>query len=922
MIFAVLEIVAVGLGVTIAWTRSAAGAADLSPVAASRTDVAWAAYNHALATWAVGMLLLTFALRRSPPSVRRGLVAASGFALAFQASIEPVGAHVAGRGDDGLVLGLAVGLGALARGAAAARGWQSGPFGILLGLVSLGVVLFQWAFGDRVGGQVLQLTLDTYHVQGVEFAKVLGACGLTLAWSGWREGQAGPGAPIAAATLTLLAFGGVVVLLNDAGGAAVSFAVLGLFATAVLARGAVGPLPLATAGLLLVPSLARAAANYASGGLGARLRMFLDPWAATDRFGEHLALAAMAIAGGGWFGRGAGRVVTAHLPEGRTDFAIATLCEAWGGAGAVAWVGLIAGIVLALSFSAARDADDPWGALPGALAALVAAQAFVGSGGPLGLVVLTGVVSPFLSSSTSFAAALGIGIGIACRPVAESSVADATLRRVGLHAASAILALLAGVLLQASDRGLRSGRRVAVAPDANGEPRVVHDPRYLDVRASVPGATVLDGRGQSIVVVLPDGERRVRPSPAWTPVVGTTDGRWPLEGTFEHRRRVLDAPPTLHAPDGRLAYDLSAFGPVVHATGEDMRRTATELVPPPLQTGIDRRVQERIYASLPAWAASTGAVRIAVSVVELATGLERARVSFPSVPVSTVPLNALSDLLYIGRFGFLRDLVAMTFPPGSTMKPAVMLAAQRAGLPLDRTWPCDGVVVIRDGHRSRTIHDHEGTKPRGLITLADALPPSCNTTFSAAGAEIGGAVLRDTLRPLLPDLTIADDPIGAALASIGQDKVEWTPYDAALLYGALGGDGTALRCPRLWRGEPTCTRIVLATPAEVAPIRAALREVVLSGTGRGARLPDSDEVQVIGKSGTAEQGRVLPDDPRDTNIAWFNGVIEGPESLDGSPRTAQFAFSILAARTEKTGGALSPLAVEIARILVSEGYVR
>ncbi|RYG34499.1 MAG: rod shape-determining protein RodA, partial [Burkholderiales bacterium] len=75
-----------------------------------------------------------------------------------------------------------------------------------------------------------------------------------------------------------------------------------------------------------------------------RILIFLDPESDPLGTGYHISQSKIAIGSGGWFGKGFLQGTQSHLdylPEGHTDFALATMMEEWG---------LMGGLFLIVSF--------------------------------------------------------------------------------------------------------------------------------------------------------------------------------------------------------------------------------------------------------------------------------------------------------------------------------------------------------------------------------------------------------------------------------------------------------------------------------------------------------------------------------------------------------------------------------------------
>lgn len=95
-----------------------------------------------------------------------------------------------------------------------------------------------------------------------------------------------------------------------------------------------------------------------------RLKSFLDPFADPQGAGYHQVQSLITIASGGWWGQGLGAGIQkyGYLPEGRTDFIFAVICEELGLVGGIAVLGLFA-VLLWAGRKAMVKADTEFGRL-------------------------------------------------------------------------------------------------------------------------------------------------------------------------------------------------------------------------------------------------------------------------------------------------------------------------------------------------------------------------------------------------------------------------------------------------------------------------------------------------------------------------------------------------------------------------------
>ncbi len=172
--------------------------------------------------------------------------------------------------------------------------------------------------------------------------------------------------------------------------------------------------------LLFVPFAlgAFAAAVIASPYRLQRLATFLDPYAEPQGAGYHMIQSMVAVANGEVFGRGLGFGLQkfGYLPEDRTDFLFAVICEELGVAGA----GLVIGLYLLLMWcglAIVRREPNPMLKLVAlGVVATVGAQALINLAVVTGLGPTKGIALPMLSSGGTgwilTAASLGLIVSI------------------------------------------------------------------------------------------------------------------------------------------------------------------------------------------------------------------------------------------------------------------------------------------------------------------------------------------------------------------------------------------------------------------------------------------------------------------------------------------------------------------------------
>jgi penicillin-binding protein 2 len=275
------------------------------------------------------------------------------------------------------------------------------------------------------------------------------------------------------------------------------------------------------------------------------------------------------------------------------------------------------------------------------------------------------------------------------------------------------------------------------------------------------------------------------------------------------------------------------------------------------------------------------------------------------------------------------------YPPGSTFKTFVGLAALQTGL-IDPSTKisCPGGLQVGNFYFRNHRSGHSGN-----LTLAQALAQSCNTWFYQAGLKIGaapiiewsealglgkrtGIPLRAESRGNIPTdeymLRVHKRKIlqgDIANMSIGQGDILITPLQMAQAMGVLAAGGTFHQTRLVKQVQSIDNQVVAAYPDRIRAelniseenledLDKGLVMVTTHGTGTGRRAATVKNVKVAGKTGTAQWGPVR----KRRNAAWFAGyapadhplyafavVVEGNpgESVAGGATAAPVIGSIL-----------------------------
>jgi len=266
----------------------------------------------------------------------------------------------------------------------------------------------------------------------------------------------------------------------------------------------------------------------------------------------------------------------------------------------------------------------------------------------------------------------------------------------------------------------------------------------------------------------------------------------------------------------------------------------------------------------------------------------------PDIFAGRLDATAWNNLLEDPNKPMLNRSVQTMYPPGSTIKPAMLTEALQSGA-ITPEWStsCPGSYSV--GNRSFKCWKHGG---HGHVTPLLAIEESCDVFFYKVGMIIGPDGVHSAMtryhmgKATGVDQTSEADGLAPSVAyynrhygpngwtrgfipsiSIGQGEVLVTPVQMAA-YAAAIADGTVWRKPHLVNGvyDPetqTLERIPVeadtlsASPEIVGMVREGMRLVVWGDQGT-ARAQRDDQVQIAGKTGTAQN-------PHGDDHAWFIG---------------------------------------------------
>ena len=268
------------------------------------------------------------------------------------------------------------------------------------------------------------------------------------------------------------------------------------------------------------------------------------------------------------------------------------------------------------------------------------------------------------------------------------------------------------------------------------------------------------------------------------------------------------------------------------------------------------------------------------------------------------------------------------YPPGSTFKVVTAIAAMDSG----RFTPQSTVSGKNLKPISGVPLRNFGNEDFGQITLTDALTHSVNTAWATIGEKLGKETMAKYMTRLgfdeqvqvdLPSderrasgefangrlIRPTSDAVDVGRMAIGQDKLNVTPLQMAMVASAVANGGKLMR-PHLTdrivdRDGRTVEKVLprsmaqVMSPEAAGEVRDMMGKVVEEGTGTAAALQG---ISVAGKTGTAEVDR-----PCGPNQVWF--IAFAPRE---NPKVA------IAVTVECSGGTGGEVAGPIAKQVMQE----
>jgi len=688
--------------------------------------------------------------------------------------------------------------------------------------------------------------------------------------------------------------------------------------------------------------------------VAARVNMWMSPWNNAVHGGDQLAQSLWGFATGGAFGTGLGLGDPALVPASHTDLVLSALGEEWGFLGFAA-IFMLYGILLYRSFRIALRAESDYEFFLGTgLAAATALQILLIGGGALGVLPLSGVVTPFLSYGRTAMLANFLVFAILLSISRRASMAERNLpfrgpvKGMGLVLGGLALLIVAKAAYVQVVRSAAVMGQCALVVQADGLRRYQYNPRFLAIMREIPKGSIYDRNGLPLATsrweeleahradytrlgvnidracsrtesrhypfggltfnLLGDLRTRLRWGASNTSFV-ERDSATRLRGYDDRPMLVEVKNPKTGAAERTIRYDYRELVPLLRHRYEpdspEVRRVLDR--PRNVRVTIDARLQVRAAQILERQLRQAGKERGALVVLDPATGEVLASVSHPLAPVgpgeeSVAEPEADNANPYLdrARYGL--------YPPGSTFKLVTAMSALRKDPALENAqYSCirlpDGRVGNYLRGSNRPIRDDVlDQTPHGTLDLERAVIVSCNAYFAQLGTyDVGAQSLFETASLLGIAVASPNTPEqlrkSLAQSSYGQGQVVASPFQMARVAATVANGG--MMPGAHWILDDSTARVTepkqILSPDAAATIARFMREVVTSGTGRRAA---GAVVPIAGKTGTAE----LADAP---SHAWFVGFAPSGTA----PK--RIAFSILIENGQYGGTYPAAAAAEI-----------
>jgi penicillin-binding protein 2 len=421
------------------------------------------------------------------------------------------------------------------------------------------------------------------------------------------------------------------------------------------------------------------------------------------------------------------------------------------------------------------------------------------------------------------------------------------------------------------------------------------------------------------------------------------EGRTGVEGFYE--KLLAGVPGHVREMVGPRGGAPRALGGRPPQPGQDITLTLDLRLQQFAEESLTRALEQAADAAHHVGQASSGAI----VALDVHTGAVLVAASAPQFDLNVAAQPGSDDARALTERSdapLFNRVAQMTLAPGSTFKPVTAVAALKSGFDISETYLCRGYLhrpdrfrcsVFRNagvGHDSVTMHDalvrscnvyffqlaeRLGSDP--ILQWADAFGFGQRTGIDLAGEQHGtlpglsarnspnqgrsGSVAKNR-SPVRPANRTEGDALGLA---IGQGRVEATPLQVAVMMAAIANGGLKV--------VPHVRRDAFQPPQQIPgfqpyrdrtleQVRQALEQVVSDPRGTGHEEVHMKDIEIAGKTGTAQSGSPLGDH------AWFAGYAPAK-----NPRVAMV---VVLEHAGSGAHAAGPLARDLIRRMVELDY--
>ncbi len=345
---------------------------------------------------------------------------------------------------------------------------------------------------------------------------------------------------------------------------------------------------------------------------------------------------------------------------------------------------------------------------------------------------------------------------------------------------------------------------------------------------------------------------------------------------------------------GRRSFEVNPLQKPVRPLSEEAPQNGANIM-----LTIDAALQEKLYQTLKTTLVKNNLTAGAAVAMDPQDGAILALVSLPSfdsnkLSQGKLTSQELSSLLQSKHSPFLDRVTSGTYPPGSTFKPVVALAAlQEKIISPKKTFNCLGYLRVPSAYNPKVSYLFRDWKAHDITDMRKAIAQSCDVYFYIIGGgyqqfkglginklkyyatKFGFGKKTNVDLPmessgLIPDPTWKKKVTGEKWyigdtyhASIGQGSISVTPLQLAQFYSYIANGGTIYKPHLLKAIQETEKGIFNQIKPEIQPfnpniskdniriVKEGLRQAVLSGT---CQLLKNLPVSSAAKTGTAQFG--------------------------------------------------------------------